>query len=325
MKRRNARKVQLTSHKKIIEDSCDEYSKVTNLADSSALDISVSPPQLDDTWCQVSDDSFMKMEQQCDLDTTKMPPSRISYNTSKDETQLFDIDPPSELWNDSVSVTSIKENQFSIDSIQQIETGRPSTIIEETSSQMSSLNRGSDISTECSSKRNSEAICEDNSGTETAILQPAKRMINSLGITKRKYKFFTDENEKPELKRKEIANGDDKSNSVDSLAFESFENSVNISTNSRDEDENIANNGANGFNNTLEAIDFFIEEGRRRADCENNASTSPNSFSTVSSVPSSIFSCKRTKLLNELAGVELGTFSRRGPLIDLMESPIKDI
>lgn len=278
---------------------------------------------MDDTWLQVSDESFLEMERKCSLDATVIAAKPESF----EETQLFDIDPPSELWNQTLPSFSALDKTTSPDTTEanMHAIRRPSTIVEETSSQMSSMNKADSMASSKNSSIGSDTVGRagtqsehSSKNTSGSFKSAVDDFSDSLRVTKRKYKFFEDEEATPKVNIR----GDRTplySQSPSTLTKRNrifFANSSNTntpeSTRSHDDDEYRTPCNANRqFNDTLEAIDFMIEEGKRQEISKKS--------STVAPTP--LFSCKRTRVLNELAAVEMASFSRRGPLIDLMGSP----
>lgn len=123
------------------------------------------------------EDSFLALERQCNMETKKE--QLINAN----DTLLFDIEPPSELWNQTINQSdaiedldqSQNENNSKYDCDEEEEDGdetieispvkyiglmRQSTIIEETSSQMYSYNRNGSSSTTKSSLYETASINE---------------------------------------------------------------------------------------------------------------------------------------------------------------------
>lgn len=308
--------------------------------------------RIDETWCQVSDESFLEMERQCDFETTIRKGNNTNDNLPTfDETQLFDVDPPSEFWNQ----TNPSLDKISPDSSQEITpvVWRPSTIIEETSSQMSSMNKGDSVSSTSAVSATSApvaaianvapneisddghkknlSISSTNSTNSSGSYKSATDILtDSLRVTKRKYKFFEDmENDSTPIashrRQDNPNNGSNRrffnnSNSNSPMMRTGVKTPVTLRK--LDERKSSEKNcwgdtpkrNNSQFNDTLEAIDFIIEEGKRHEDARNNTTIAPTP----------LFSCKRTRILNELAAVEMASFSRRGPLIDLMASPNSD-
>lgn len=298
----------------------------------------------DETWCQVSDESFLEMEQKCNMETT----INCSQASSVNETLLFDVDPPSEFWNQtmdpSLAIQSPPEN---MQDSKPMVVWRPSTIIEETSSQMSSLNKGNDGSTSSKGNDSSSTAINNQNDSKKSSNSSSGRSKSSLGdvddmfkVTKRKYKFFADENDAtptPRYRSKENTTATPlKMFELDNPASGNLITPVSVKfgtpansnldtpTASHLSDDSQftpadkrhcdSRRRHDRFNDTLEAIDFFIEEGKRQEDSKSNVS--------IAATP--LFSCKRTKILNQFAAEQMATFPRRGPLINLMSPPRSD-
>lgn len=322
------------------------------MARSTAYMLATPTKRADETWCQVSDESFLEMERQCNFDTTIKCANTRDDSSTFEETQLFDVDPPSEFWDQT-----IPSNRITPDNSQEMAPAiwRPSTIIEETSSQMSSMNKGDSVSsTSASSSISAPAATKPNtSSTDNADGDHKKTLSystnstnstnssgsfksatdhfsDSLRVTKRKYKFFEDaENDSTPIASHRRPNQPasvsnrrffNKSNSNSPLLRTDVKTPVTVrkiydrTSSEKKYTSDTPRRNNNQFNDTLEAIDFFIEEGKRCEDAKNNTTIAPTP----------LFSCKRTRLLNDMAAVEMASFSRRGPLIDLMASPNSD-
>lgn len=305
-----------------------------------------------ESWCQASDESFLEMERKCNMEAT----INCSHASSVNETMLFDVDPPSEFWNQTINPSlADKTSPESIDISKSLIGWRPSTIIEETSSQMTSLNKDSDASTTSKSNETSKVVNSDRK--ERRKSSGSKSELGDLDemfkATKRKYKFFADEmvatptpkshfKENTQLKNKLDNNLSSPSRSKFATpVIIKFDTPVNGKLNTprrisvdtpvktkiftpntpnSDDDNQMTPSDkrhCNGlrkrenFNDTLEAVNFFIEEGQRQEDLKNNVS--------IAATP--LFSCKRTKILNQFAAEQMAAFPRRGPLINLMPSP----
>lgn len=106
---------------------------------------------LNRSWDDLSggEDSFLALERQCRMDDKK---ERL---LNANDTMLFDVEPPSELWNQTVNQSlpidtldqSQDEETIEMSPVKYVGLTRPSTIIEETSSQMESLSKHSSSST----------------------------------------------------------------------------------------------------------------------------------------------------------------------------------
>lgn len=309
--------------------------------------------------CNVSgEDSFLVLERQCNMETKKE--QLINAN----DTLLFDIEPPSELWNQTVNQSDAVEdldqsqdkNDSKYDFEEEKEDGdetieispvkyigliRPSTIIEETSSQMYSYNRNDSSTTTKSSlyetasvdsKRSKSVVellkndengikCETNEENESKLNRDnamtsstdkeSSEAINSerqrrgtFAFKRANYTFFPDEN-------LEVIN--------ESGCFSEIETNKNLivlETKSKD-DNSIENEDQ--FNNTLERVDYFLEKGRQILE-ETPISKRNSHHHSLMETP--LFSCKRKRLLNEMASIEMLPLAKRGLLIDFSSPEI---
>lgn len=300
---------------------------------------------------EVTDESFLEMERQCNLAEKQQQ----QINDAKNDTQLFDIEPPSELWEESVLTPPIlecirnEEKSIEMSPVKLIGLIRPSTIIEETSSQFSSVDDNTTNKNEHTASSNQSStptsplsqisrhftsspstttdsivkqisplelseVYQNEERKEKLPFKDKKNMRNrreTIAFKKRKYKFFTDENESnytsrygtPDPKtpqpRANKCNTPDLINLNESIACD--ENSV-----------------RNEFNDTIEAMDFFMEEGKRLI--EQTPINNKNSLQQ-SMLETPLFSCKRSRLLSEMAAIEMMPLSKRGPLLNLLNSP----
>ncbi|XP_055295311.1 uncharacterized protein LOC129565019 [Sitodiplosis mosellana] len=114
------------------------------------------------SWNELSDgeDSFLALERQCNMDDKR--DQLINAN----DTLLFDVEPPSELWNQTINqtlvVTNLNNSEIDDDTIEispavHIGVTHPSTIIEETSSQIDSASKSVDSSSSARSSFNDTA------------------------------------------------------------------------------------------------------------------------------------------------------------------------
>lgn len=281
---------------------------------------------MDESWLQVSDESFLEMERQCNMDATM----KVEKPASFDETQLFDVDPPSEFWNSTIqqsfAVADQTPSEASENSVLVVR--RPSTIVEETSSQMSSMNRVNTTTSSTSSSivtanNESHIVNRNNSTTSSGSFKSAANdFSDSLRLAKRKYRFFEDEEATPKVTVNSERSTVLTPSPIDTVTKRRRPFFTTSNTNTPEskrplddtDDDRTPCNTNRQFNDTLEAIDFMLEEGKRREDAKKNATIAPTP----------LFSCKRTRVLNEMATTEILSFSRRGPLIDLMGTPNTD-
>lgn len=131
------------------------------------------------SWNDLSgdEDSFLALERQCRMDDKK---ERL---LNANDTLLFDVEPPSELWNQTVNqsltVDALNHSQESSDDeeetieispVKYVGLMRPSTIIEETSSQMES------------SSKNSSSSSTTNTATKSSLYATASTMNESSAM-----------------------------------------------------------------------------------------------------------------------------------------------
>lgn len=284
-----------------------------------------------------ADDSFLAIERQCHLEEQRQ---RI-LEAEANNTVLSDIEPPSELWEDSLMAQPpVRQhlrnaNDFvHMSPMRMVGVMRPSTIVEETSSQCnstaensqnsmnkkeseSSLNTQSSTPSSViylSSSENSMVekisplkLVEANSSSECLVPKPfeARKKRETMVFTRRKYKFFKDENEQSTPlvvnvppKVPATVTGDRISLDEPSL--------ITFNTPNRDQ-----------FNDTIEAVEFFMERGKRLLEQTPQAKLGVNR--TLLETP--LFSCKRSRILSEMAATEMQPIPKRGPLLDLYSSP----
>lgn len=302
--------------------------------------------------CDVSDDSFLEMERRCNEDESNKSPSI-------NETLLFDIEPPSNLWDQSSffnlpMLNNIQSQQNTINASPAKLFGpiRPSTIIEETSSQFSAENEQTGRSS--SSNSTSASI----SSTSTSNLQSLSPAASSLSVldgsipeSKSSNKstmppeLFTSTTTKaerlPEFKSNNVRKRETMIFKKKHYRFFSDENDSkthsNLNTPRMSHIETIQNENLidldsplvnksikkNEFNDTLEAVDYFIEEGRRRLENDKTPFCDRGNHNNTRSILETPFlSCKRTRILSEMSTIESFPIAKRGPLFDLL-SPNK--
>lgn len=287
------------------------------------------------------DDSFLEMERQCQFEERRQ---RI-IEAEANNTLLSDIEPPPELWEDSsVGQAPIlqhlrdNDNSIQLSPMRMVGLMRQSTIVEETSSQCNSTGGTSKNSTIKSVK--SENFDESQSSVPTIYLSssensliekisPLKLVLETSSplnkcsvptaletknkcetpmFTKRKYKFFKDKND---YKPSSLANTDPpKTPATETNDLISLEQSPLIATDTPDRDQ---------FNDTIEAVEFFIEKGKRLLELERTPQARSGSNRAPLETP--LFSCKRSRILSEMAAAEMLPIPKRGPLLDLYSSP----
>lgn len=293
-----------------------------------------------------TDDSFLTLERQCNLEDKK---ERIM---NANDTLLFDVEPPAELWNQTVNQTSMmpifefsqeiineedeenKENEtcdsvgesseetIEISPVKYIGMIRPSTIIEETSSQMESSNKNNSNSMASKTSLNSSTTesfksfesSADDSGSNifkrsNLIKSRRQSRRETFAFKRRNYTFFPEEN----LDRinESASFAEDMENEKDSDLLKFEQNSP------KDETKNEQDQ----FNDTLEAMDYFLEKGRQ-LNKQTPAAKQNNVQRSVIETP--LFSCKRKRLLDEISMMEAMPLPKRGPLIDFTTPEISN-
>lgn len=277
---------------------------------------------LNQTAC--SEDSFLALERQCNLEDKK---ERI---INANDTLLFDVEPPADMWNETVNQTSmmpiletsqqseeeeeendITQESFEISPCKYIGLIRPSTIIEETSSQMESSSKNSSKSSSIntteptnesfksfeSSANDSTLSIPCNSKTKKAERQSRRE---TFAFKRRNYTFFPDENLEPIDETGSILENTENDGSRSNLL--DFEPDT----------PETPDNQKDQFNDTLEAMDHFLEKGRQLIE-QTPISKRNNLQRSVMETP--LFSCKRKRILDEMA-MEMLPLPKRGPLID---------
>lgn len=282
-----------------------------------------------------ADDSFLALERQCNLEDKK---ERIM---NANDTLLFDVEPPAELWNQTVNQTSMipifevsqeikdeenKENETSepvaetseetieISPVKYIGMIRPSTIIEETSSQMESSNKNNSSSMASKTSSNSSTAESFNSFENSAddsgsnmfkrsnlIKSRRQSRRETFAFKRRNYTFFPEDNLNRIDESASFSEDMENEEDCDLLKFEP--------NSTKDE----TNNEQDQFNDTLEAMDYFLEKGRQLNE-QTPAAKRNNLQRSVIETP--LFSCKRKRLLDEISMMEAMPLPKRGPLID---------
>lgn len=290
----------------------------------------------------VSDDSFLEMERMCNQEDRR-------FLSSADETLLFDIEPPSELWEQSSfltlpAVNNVKNQPMLVENspVKAMGLIRPSTIIEETSSQFSVENHDS-VDTKKSpwpaSSSLSSSTSTDLSTTSSVITaksfvepeviyvdnnemkdKPPRKLENykkreTMVFKKRKYKFFADEDG---TVKEETFGSNAKTPTVKRADV------VKESENLIDFESPATNKDKTQFNDTLEAMDFFLEEGRRILETEKTPfcdRANQNNTSSRSMIDTPFLSVKRKRILSEMSATP---GAKRGPLFEFL-SPSDDL
>lgn len=302
----------------------------------------------------VSDDSFLALERQCNMDDKR---DRI---LNANDTLLFDVEPPSELWNQSIVNQSIamshgmlekvqeedeeedktyeeevktdEEDSIEISPMKYVALTRPSTIIEETSSQMesssktticsnnSSANASATKSTLYATASTNDSIqdlsnksCDTSDGNNSVtkdatplrqqnsqIKKVERQRRGTFAFKRANYTFFPNDN-------------------LDSISecTQSFSENVEPETPRKDlldlQNSPKTPSTPDHFNNTLERVDYLLEKGKQIVE-ETPAAKRTSHQQSFLETP--LFSCKRKRLLSEMASIEMLPLPKRGPLID---------
>lgn len=279
------------------------------------------------------EDSFLAMERLCNMEDKKE--QMINAN----DTVLFEVEPPSELWNQTVNPNSMNllpdENEtFELSPVKYIGLVRPSTIIEETSSQLNSISKNNNSSASSSTKSINgsskllsidEGSEESNKTTENHIktlnsidVQPLKSHRRSrretFAFKRRNYTFFGDENLQA-IDESESYVSRDNDSEIETPKQKPLSE---IQTPKEDliefGDADESNDDPQQFNDTMEAVDFFIKKGKKIIEQTPVADRNVFQRSVIMETP--LFSCKRKRILSEMANTELLPLPKRGPLID---------
>lgn len=313
-------------------DECDSDEKLAGKTSQSSgsADLDNSMLVTNVSRAESTDNSFLEAERLCRL--------QEEMESELNSTMLFDVEPPSGLWNQSM-VTFARgeekgkeesggerdlepsdqlsegdeseedEQEVSIDipMLQLVAMNRPSTIIEETSSQcLSTLNRTPD-----EASKGSELQSEESSTSHTSLaIQRPESCVSFKEKAKQREtlvfkhrKFFTDDDR--ESTNSPVASSQTSEQQTPREKSDLILFDENSSTPSRK------------FNDTLEEIDFFMENGKTTL----NQTPLTQRNKNVSILPTPLFSCKRSRVLSELATREAFPMSKRGPLLDLFGSP----
>ncbi|XP_031619040.1 uncharacterized protein LOC116338108 [Contarinia nasturtii] len=299
------------------------------------LENSMMFPKQTQSWNDLSDgeDSFLEMERQCKME------DKHERLMNANDTMLFDVEPPSELFDQTVnhSIVNLDETQDgTVESSPFKFNGflRPSTIIEETSSQLDSTGKSansqlgssgksatSQLSTttklsdddtkstikECSINA-SNVSEESESKTKISPLREANSQANSerrgtFAFKRKNHTFF------PSVNLISIDESDD-SLTNDKTPTRQL---INIQANVDDKDiRNINEDDQDQFNNTLERVDYILEKGKQLL--EETPAKRHNHHNSLLETP--LFSCKRKRMISEMASNEMLPLPKRGPLID---------
>lgn len=276
-----------------------------------------------------SDDSFLELERQCELEEEQQ---KRMLDAAADRTMLFDIEPPSELWDQSIVETAQleqihEEETPELSPVKMVHLLRPSTIIEETSSQCNSTQSTMEKEESLTSFSSSDT------SVNSTIERPfGKRNSNNLSMAKsqanrretmmfKKRKFFNDENDEPELRSMKFAPPKLSISPEKVLANSKCEESANEITTDQELirfDESVMETpDRDQFNDTIEEMDFFMAKGKKLLEQTPIGKRSAN-FSVLETP---LFSCKRSRIISEMAALEMFPPPKRGPLLDLFSSP----
>lgn len=289
---------------------------------------------------EVADDSFLEIERQCLFEEQR----QRMLEAEADNTILSDIEPPPELWEDSLiaqvpSVQQLRTNDdiIHLSPMRMVGAMRQSTIVEETSSQCNSTGENSQNSTKPDAAGNSKKSLSSSSSssdstiflssTENSMIEKisplklveevspsecipptsseVRRKRDTFVFKKRKYKFFKDENEQTAPL---VVIDSPKTPAIQTKDLISLEKSPCIVSGTPSRDQ---------FNDTIEAVEFFMEKGKQLLERTPQMKSGANR--TMLETP--LFSCKRSRILSEMAAAEMLPIPKRGPLIDLYSSP----
>lgn len=298
----------------------------------------------------VSDDSFLALERQCNMDDKR---ERLM---NANDTLLFDVEPPSELWNQTVNQSvaadtldmveeqdeaacESDQDTIEISPVKYVGLTRPSTIIEETSSQLESSSKTTiqsnnstvnnlsvatksslyaTASTNDSSKELSIRSCDVSNDSKSestdSIITPlrprnsqSKKMDRqrrgTFAFKRANYTFFPDENLGC-IDESTQSFSDSVETKTPNKVLVELEKSPKSPSDEPDEDQ---------FNNTLERVDYLLECGKQIVE-ETPVSKRNSHHQSLLETP--LFSCKRKRLLSEMASIEMLPLPKRGPLID---------
>lgn len=315
---------------------------------AAELDNSMMFGKVNKSWNDLSEgeDSFLALERQCNME------EKHERLKNANDTLLFDVEPPSELWNttvnQSLAIIDLDKSKDGDDTIEisptmQIGITRPSTIIEETSSEIDSTTKSASFTsssctkssfddTDSTVKEVSTKSCdtskESNSsqvkilsplGQKNAPVQKVERQRRGTFAFKRaNYTFFPDENLMP-INESETSNSitSESSASVTDTSTVEAKTPVKtlidfetISKSAKNKDKN--EDDEDRFNNTLERVDYLLEKGKQILE-ETPIAKRSSHHNSLLETP--LFSCKRKRLLSEMAS-EMLPLPKRGPLID---------
>lgn len=304
------------------------------LQKTSDLDNSMMFGKVNKSWNELSDceDSFLALERQCNMDDKR------EQLMNANDTLLFDIEPPTELWNQtinqSIAIANLDNTQSEnrddvLDETVEISAAiriSPSVFIEESVANIESPKENSSSSattsllseTASTVKEVSVKSCDTSkeqkstSSNDSQIkpLQPNSHITKenrqrrgTFAFKRANYTFFPDENMMPIDESSSISGETSVVIDTPTKPLVDIETTPSRATSENDEDQ---------FNNTLERVDFLLEKGKRILE---ETPISKRSVHHNSLLETPIFSCKRKRLINEMA-MEMLPLPKRGPLID---------
>lgn len=256
----------------------------------------ITPTKFNDTtldngnyWFDDSVTSFLEHEKLC-IESPSNKENSFFVDHSSEETQLFDVEAPSCLWEDTIGPCSNMSMIAKLTPIQMVGIRRPSTIAEE-----STIN--SNDSKESNSNSIEEPIFTAPGLVNSKLNQSQHRYSVFNFIPKKKIVFYGDEDRNLVSSGTATAiqpfNNDAVTNqqsinkecstivdtSIDLISFDdtimdnNYEESeldqafsvLNFESSMSCESSSDSNNSMN-FNDTIEAMDYFIEKGKRLQD-----------------------------------------------------------
>lgn len=279
-----------------------------------------------------TDDSFLENERLCKFE-------ELVEEANANGTMIFDVEPPSELWNQSVMMPTLRESicenkkqsqediqkqtiyeeqeeeesrdeSIELSPLEMVALTRPSTIIEETSSQCISTgnrtentNKSSSIDLSRNSPKSQSSSSYRSTVDNSSSFKEKAHKRETLVFKHRK--FFTEEDEKL----------------IFSPSRHHTRSQIKLTPLREKEDliqfdENAATPQPK-FNDTLEEMEYFMEKGKQIMEQTPLASRDKN----ASVLPTPMFSCKRSRILSEVAAREFQPIPKRGPLLNLFDSP----
>lgn len=306
--------------------NCDSLRSIP-LQKPGDLDNSMIFGKVNKSWNELSDceDSFLALERQCNMD------DKHDQLMNANDTLLFDIEPPTELWNQTINVdktqSEIGDNDLNgTTEISPAMRHSPLIVIEESLVNIESPKENSSSSattsllseTASTVKEVSIQRCDtskeakstsSNDESQTKLLQPnshgikANRQRRGTFAFKRvNYTFFPDENMKPIDESSSISEDISIAIKTPTKPLVDIETTPTRATSDNDDDQ---------FNNTLERVDFLLEKGKRIL--EETPVTKRSIHNSLLETP--LFSCKRKRVISEMAK-EMLPIPKRGPLID---------